>query len=145
MQKLVDHSPSFCLCCKTAPRPLLLASQLILVSLFLLKCDNSTFLLTSLLIPLNAFSFSTYHIQPASFSKIILYGKLIVGNFGINLLNSLTAPKNERSCFKFVGLNLSVNSCAFAFTGKCQFWLICYQAIRYCLGLTRIVVPSIVK
>ena len=66
----------------------------------------------------NAFSWSWSQIHSASILKIVLNAWLIVARFEINLLNWLTAPKNELSCFKFVGRNLSLIPWDFALTGE---------------------------
>ena len=40
-------------------------------------------------------------------------GKLIEAKLGMNLLNWLTAPRNERNCFKLVGRGLSAYTLGF--------------------------------
>ena len=59
------HSPFSWICCKTAPRPCLLASQIIMISLSRLKCDSSAVLLISWLIFKNASScsFCQFHFE----------------------------------------------------------------------------------
>ena len=65
----------------------------------------------------NAFSCSAFHIQSASFFKVVLNGKLMPAKLGMNLLIWLTALRNERGYFKFVGPSLSLISWALAFIG----------------------------
>ena len=110
------HSPFFS-CCRTVPRPDLLASQNILSGQSLLKWFNAVTFLIPLFTCSNAFFCSFFHSQFVSFFKSVLEGKQIVARLGMNLLKCSTAPEYDLSCFKFVGFNLSEIPCTLLFTG----------------------------
>ena len=96
----------------------LLASQIIRSGLFLLKCVYSATRFTSEFTFINAFSCSGVQFHTASFFKIEQNGKHVYARSGMNLLNWLTAPKNDLNSFRFVGLNFSVIPCTFELIGE---------------------------
>ena len=82
------HSQSCCLCGKSVPRPCLLASQIILVSLLsfqMRQFDNS---FDPIVISIKRyFRVRLLISNPHLFLKILLNGKLIAAESGINSLN----------------------------------------------------------